>query len=133
MSENTQLPDLQHPPITRLDLIKYAGASGDFNPIHLDEDTARKMGLDGIIAHGMLSMGLLGQYAGSVEGAAFVRRLSVRFRAMVRVGDVLTCRARVLSETEDGQRLEIWAETQRGDVVVTGEAEIIRDHAAQIS
>ena len=94
------LPEVRQP-IERLDLIRYAGASGDYNLIHTDDATAEAMGLGGVIAHGMLSMGFLGQYAAALAGPQNVKRLKVRFAAMVRPGDELTCRGAV-REVADG-------------------------------
>ena len=131
LQPGAELPPLTKEPITKVQLLKYAGASGDYNLIHTDVETARAVGLPDVIAHGMLSMGFLGQYLVGVAGPEGVRRLKVRFRAMVRVGDVLTCRARVLGvyPEADGRRarvaLEVWAENQRGEPVTTGEAEVV--------
>lgn len=121
-----ELDPVEHRPIDRLTLIKYAAASGDFNPIHWDDAAAREMGLDGVIAHGMLSMGLLGNFVRSVASGAHTRRLSVRFKSMVLLGDVLTCRGRIREETEEARHLDVWVEKQDGTVVVTGEAELTR-------
>jgi acyl dehydratase len=122
------LPDLRKPPITKMQLVKYAGASGDFNLIHTDDETARTVGLEGVIAHGMLSMAFLGEYLCWLAGPESVRRLSVRFVEMVRPGDTLTCRARVKEQTagDAGRRLhlEVWAENQRAERVTVGEAEV---------
>jgi acyl dehydratase len=124
MRAGEELPPLVKEPVTRLQLVKYAGASGDFNPIHWDPDTASEMGLGGVIAHGMLSMGFLGQYAAGVAGPGNVRRLRVRFGAMVRPGDVLTCRGTVRSVEGGRAVLDIWAENQDGEKATTGEAEV---------
>jgi len=59
LSIGSPLPDLRKDPITKVQLVKYAGASGDYNLIHTDDETARGVGLDGVIAHGMLDFGLL--------------------------------------------------------------------------
>ncbi len=122
------LPDLRKPPITKMQLVKYAGASGDYNLIHTDDETARTVGLDGVIAHGMLSMAFLGEYLCWLAGPESVRRLSVRFAEMVRPGDTLTCRGRVKERTSGnaGRRLqlEVWAENQRAVRVTVGEAEV---------
>src|SRR5207245_11769116 len=111
------LPDLRKPPITKLQLVKYAGASGDYNLIHTDDETARSVGLEGVIAHGMLSMAFLGEYLCWLAGPESVRRLSVRFNEMVRPGDILTCRGRVEERTTreavGALRGEVWAGTQR--------------------
>ena len=63
------LPPLVKDPVTKVQLLKYAGASGDYNLIHTDVETARSVGLGDVIAHGMLSMGFLGQYAASLATA----------------------------------------------------------------
>jgi acyl dehydratase len=122
------LPELRKDPITKVQLVKYAGASGDYNLIHTDDETARRVGLDGVIAHGMLSMAFLGQYLCWLAGPESIRRLSVRFTEMVRPGDILTCKGRVTSGgRESGSpvaTLEIWAENQRGERVTAGEAEV---------
>ena len=122
------LPELRKPPITKMQLVKYAGASGDYNLIHTDDETARTVGLDGVIAHGMLSMAFLGEYLCWLAGPESVRRLSVRFNEMVRPGDSLTCRGRVKERTggNAGRRLqlEVWAENQRAERVTVGEAEV---------
>jgi acyl dehydratase len=122
------LPDLQKAPVTKLQLVKYAGASGDFNLIHTDDETARTVGLDGVIAHGMLSMAFLGEYLCWLAGPESVRRLSVRFNEMVRPGDTLTCRGlvkeRMTSDAMRRLRLEVWTENQRSERVTVGEAEV---------
>ena len=56
-----ELPSITLPPVTRLDLIKYAGASGDYNPIHTIDEEAARAGLPGVIAHGMLTMAVMGR------------------------------------------------------------------------
>ncbi len=127
LEEGQELPALVKPPITKVQLVKYAGASGDFNLIHTDDETAHSVGLSGVIAHGMLSMGFLGQYAGElVGGAGFVRGLKVRFSGMVRPGDVLTCRGRVLAKDERTRtvRLAVSAEREPDRPLTVGEAEL---------
>jgi acyl dehydratase len=129
LSVGSTLPELRKDAITKLQLVRYAGASGDYNLIHTDDETARRVGLDGVIAHGMLSMAFLGQYLCWLTGPESIRRLTVRFVEMVRPGDVLTCRARVKALDQDagGRRLtlELWAENQRAQQVTVGEAEVV--------
>jgi acyl dehydratase len=129
LQAGSALPDLRKPPVTKLQLVKYAGASGDYNLIHTDDETARRVGLDGVIAHGMLSMAFLGQYLCWLAGAEAVRRLSVRFRAMVRPGDTLTCRGRVKeAKALNSVRhilLEVWVENQQAERVTVGDAEVV--------
>jgi acyl dehydratase len=116
-------------PVSKVQLVRYAGASGDYNLIHTDVETARSVGLGDVIAHGMLSMGFLGQYVAGLAGPEGVRRLAVRFGAPVRLGDVLTCRGVVkqISDVVNGGAtvvIDVWAENQRGEKVTTGEAAI---------
>lgn len=116
--------------ITQQQIDAYADVSGDHNPIHLDSVAARAVGLDGTIAHGMLSMAFLGQMLTdwlSEQGAShgWVRRLRVRFQAMVRPGDTLTCRGVLGERGEHGQRVEVWIDNQHGERVITGDADVI--------
>jgi acyl dehydratase len=82
--------------------------------------------MGGVFAHGMLSMGFVAQGVTDWLGAGTVRTLGVRFTALVRLKDVVTCRGRVVGTSEkNGDRLvelEVWAENQRGEKVVTGRA-----------
>jgi acyl dehydratase len=128
LDRGSVLPDLRKTSITKLQLVKYAGASGDYNLIHTDDETARSVGLEGVIAHGMLSMAFLGEYLCWLAGPESIRRLSVRFVEMVRPGDTLTCRGRVKEQTTGnaGRQLvlEVWTENQRAERVTVGEAEV---------
>jgi acyl dehydratase len=74
--------------VTRLDLVKYAGASGDFNPIHWSERIARSVGLPGVIAHGMYTMAQAGKFVAEWAGdPGAIIEFGVRFSAMVPVPD----------------------------------------------
>ncbi len=96
---------------TEEQIAAYAEASGDRNPIHLDDAFARSVGLPGVIAHGMLQMGLLARVAGDPRR---LRRLSCRFAGAVRPGDTVTFR----SEERDG-RVQLSAVNQEGQPVVS--------------
>jgi acyl dehydratase len=74
---------------TRLDLVRYAGASGDFNPIHTQERIARSVGLPNVIAHGMYTMAQAGRYVTELAGGdpGRVTEFGVRFSSMVVVPD----------------------------------------------
>jgi acyl dehydratase len=75
-------------PVTRLDLVKYCGASGDFNVIHWNERIARSVGLPNVIAHGMFTMAQAGRYVADWAGdPGAVEEFGVRFSAMVVVPD----------------------------------------------
>jgi acyl dehydratase len=94
----------------------YAAASGDVNPIHLDDAFARSSGLPGLIAHGMLQMGILAVAAGQEAGGpSRIRRLTCRFAGMVRPGDTVTFTAEMVGEG----KLQLGAVNQRGEVVLT--------------
>jgi acyl dehydratase len=120
------LPPLSKGPIQQIQLTRYAGASGDFNPIHQDDEFARAAGMGGVFAHGMLSMGFVAQALTDWAGAGALRKLGVRFAGLVRLKDVVTCRGRVLGKSSKDDlhlvELEVWAENQRGEKVVTGKA-----------
>jgi acyl dehydratase len=101
---------------TKEQIAGYAEASGDRNPIHLDDDFARTVGLPGIIAHGMLQMGLMATVAADAAGRPDrIRRLYCRFAGMVVPGDTVTFTA----EPAGTGRLELRALNQRGDPVLT--------------
>ena len=122
-----ELPALVKPPIQQIQLTRYAGASGDFNPIHQDDEFAKAAGMGGVFAHGMLSMGFVAQVVTDWAGPGAVRKLGVRFAGLVRLKDVVTCKGRVLAQSENEARLvdlEVWAENQRGEKIVTGKATV---------
>jgi acyl dehydratase len=76
--------------VTLTDVVRYAGASGDFNPLHHDEAAARAAGMDGTFAHGMFSAGCLATAVTDAVGIDMLARLAVRFRAQARLGATLT-------------------------------------------
>jgi acyl dehydratase len=103
---------------TKEQIAAYAEASGDHNPIHLDGDFARNVGLPGVIAHGMLQMGLLATVAAEAAGGGSrLRRLSCRFAGMVVPGDTVTFTAEPV-RTSPG-KLDLRAVNQRGEPVLT--------------
>ncbi|KAB1923403.1 MaoC family dehydratase [Micromonospora noduli] len=118
--------------VTRADLVRYAGASGDFNPIHWSDRVATKVGLPGVIAHGMFTMALVGRavtgWAGSPDA---VVEYGVRFTRPVVVpdddqGTEIEVTARVREVTEDGlTRLEVTA-TCLGEKVLSQARATIR-------
>jgi acyl dehydratase len=123
----TVLPALTKPAITKEMLKAYGPAAGDPNPIHVDDEFARNAGYPGVFAHGMLSMGYLGEFLHrAAGGVANVRRFRARFAKLTWPGDVVTCRGVVTAvREEDGRRLvdcDVWTETQTGERKVTGQA-----------
>lgn len=122
------IPALTKPAIGPLQLALFAGASGDHNPIHLDEQAAKGGGLPGVIAHGMLSMAFLGQVLTNWVPQRCIRNFSTRFAAMAFPGDVITCKGVVTAKRDtDGEKLvdlEITAENQKGERTLIGQATV---------
>jgi acyl dehydratase len=95
----------EYGPLTRTDFVRYQGASGDFNPIHHDEEFAASAGFPSVFSVGMLQAGILGTYCTEWLGAENVRRFAVQFREQVWPGDHLECTATVARRYEDaGER-----------------------------
>ncbi|MBI5276510.1 MAG: MaoC family dehydratase [Burkholderiales bacterium] len=100
-----RLPPLALPPITRLDLALYCGASGDHNPIHVDIDFAKSAGMPDVFAHGMLSAAWLGRLLTDWVPQCAIRSLDVRFAAITHVGERITCTGTVTETFEhEGER-----------------------------
>lgn len=118
------IPQLVKDPMTHLRLVRYAGASGDFNPLHTDPKVGEQIGTGGIIAHGMLIMGFVGQLLSDYVGPESLRKFNVRFKGMTRLGDLITCTGTVTEKYEvDGEgRIagKVQAVDQNGDVKVAG-------------
>jgi acyl dehydratase len=128
LQEGDAGPDAAAGPITRTDIVRYAGAGGDFNPIHHDEEFAKAAGMPSVFSHGLLSAGLLGQYLARWVGLQNVRSFGVRFTGQVWPGDTLSLSGSVASvEEQGGERLanlELTAARQTGDVVVKATATV---------
>jgi len=123
-----EIPALVKEPVSEIQLVKYAGASGDFNPLHTVHAFGEAAGFGGVIAHGMLSMGSVGQLLTDWVGPGALKRLKVRFSGVVKPGDVITCKGKVLEKrTEEDKNfvdLEIYAENQKGEKVVEGKSTV---------
>lgn len=106
VNKGDTLPEQVREPLEPIDLVRYSGASGDFNPIHTVPEVAQSVGLDGIIAHGMLLMSYAGQMITKWAGVDALRRFKVRFSGMTRPGEALICEGRVTGkEVVDGENL----------------------------
>ena len=119
------LPRVFHT-IDRADLVRYAGASGDFNPIHWNEEWALQVGLPGVIAHGMFSMAIAARMISAFAGdPAAIKRLRVRFSAMIRPGQTLTVGGEVAAVDGKQVLVRFWGEDEAGNRVLSkGEAEL---------
>ena len=122
----TELPALELPPLTRLTLALYCGASGDHNPIHVDSDFARAAGQPDVFAHGMLSMAWLGRLLTGWVPQAALRDFHVRFAAITQVGERIRCTGRVTelfqANGERRARLAIQTANEAGVIKLQGEA-----------
>jgi acyl dehydratase len=121
------------PPIAktldRLELVKYAAGSGDFNPLHYDPDFPQARAIGDNIVHGRLKYAALGQLVSDWLGhRGFVRRISASYRGMDRRGQPFTCHGRVTGvREENGQRivdLELWTRGADGRRTTEGAAEV---------
>ncbi|MEV6343338.1 MaoC/PaaZ C-terminal domain-containing protein [Actinoplanes sp. NPDC051851] len=121
----TDLSEPQTFRVTRADLVRYAGASGDFNPIHWSERIATQVGLPGVIAHGMFTMALVGRAVTAWAGAPdAVKEFSVRFARPVPVPDTdegteVVVTASVKEVTEDGDTWLALTARCNGDKVLS--------------
>lgn len=122
------LPSFEMPPVSRLTLALYCGASGDHNPVHVDTDFAKAAGMPDVFAHGMLSMAWLGQVLTRWVPQTAIRDYSVRFAAITQVGERISCAGKVVEKFErNGQRclrVELSSANQDGQTKLTGEAVI---------
>ena len=101
----TTAPERRHV-LTRTDLVKYAGASGDFNPMHHDEILAAAAGMPSVFGHGMFSMGLLCSALTDWVGPGRVAKVAVRFSKQTWPGETLVTRVIVTAKREEnGRRL----------------------------
>ncbi len=120
-----ELPPLVKPPVDRLQIARYVAAAQDWNPLFIDEPHAKNAGFPSALAPGMIAMGFLAELAAEWVRGARLRRFQARFVKIIWPGDVLTARGRVVERRfEEGGRyamdLELWAENQRGELVVKG-------------
>ena len=121
------IPKLVKSGVSHIQLVRYAGASGDFNPLHTDPKFGEMVGTGGIIAHGMLIMGFVGQMLSDYVGPLALRKFDVRFKGMTRLDDVITCTGHITEKHEvDDEGGEgriagkVQAADQNGDVKVSG-------------
>jgi acyl dehydratase len=109
--------------LKRTTIVQYAGASGDYNPLHSDEVYAMQVaGRPSIFAHGMLTMGMTGRLVTDTFGVANLKRFGGRFTAIVFPGDTLTATLRIDAIDGDTAEVSIATKNQRGEVVFSGSA-----------
>jgi acyl dehydratase len=135
IEESTQLDELVFGPLTREDFVRYANVSGDDNPIHQDEEYARKSGAPTVFAMGMLNAGYLATAVSQwFGGAQNIKRFKVRFTTRVWAGDEVVCSGRVVS-VQNGIATVALEARRRGkgpdgldlaneETAITGEADV---------
>ena len=109
--------------ITEKDIELFAEVSGDFNPVHMNEEFAKKTFFDGRIAHGVLALALLSAAGAKLPGLVILLSLSGRFLKPVRIGDTITAVTEVTAarKTKGIVTLKSACTNQNGEVVVEGE------------
>jgi acyl dehydratase len=122
-----ELPPLVKPPVDRLQIARYVAAANDWNPLYIDEPLAKNAGFPSALVPATIGMGFLAELSSEWVRGARLRKFAARFVKIVWPGDVLTARGRVTERRfEEGGRysidLELWAENQRGELVVKGAA-----------
>ncbi len=118
--------------LTRTQIVMYAGASGDYNPLHTDDLFTREIaGYPGVFAHGMLTMGLTGRIITDWVGDGRITKYGVRFSQQVWPGDTLTATATVTAIREEGGKhyadFDVQTVNQDGAQVVIGHASALID------
>ncbi len=112
------IPALEKAPVSKDQIWRYAGASGDFNPLHMDDEWGTMAGMGGRIAHGMLLMGFVGQAITNYVPKKNLKKFSVRFGGMTKLEDVIT-----ITGSDNGENIitgELVAADQNGDMKVSG-------------
>jgi 3-hydroxybutyryl-CoA dehydratase len=108
-------------PVTRTQIVRFAGAAGDFNPMHHDELFAREAGSDSVFAMGQLTAAMLGEAVAGWLGRDRLAGYGVRFKAKVLPGDRLVLTGRVTAVVDGLQECELQAAREgSGEVVMTG-------------
>jgi peroxisomal enoyl-CoA hydratase 2 len=124
VKEGEALPEVRVEGLTRTDFVRYAGASGDFNPIHHDQTFAEASGNPTVFAMGMLNAGILSRVATKFAGRPSIRGFRVRFATRAWPGDHVICTGQVTRKFEEaGEKRfegELRAVNQKGDTLITG-------------
>jgi acyl dehydratase len=121
-----EIPAMAKAPVDRVQLARYAGATGDFHPLHVDEAYAKSLGMPSVYAPSPLGQGFLGQLITDWARGAQIKKFSTKFIRLIWPGDTLVCKGRVSDRHGENGRyaieLDVWAENQKGELVLKGNA-----------
>jgi acyl dehydratase len=130
-----EVPSFQAPPVDRMQIARYAGATGDFNPLYVDEPFSRSAGFRSVIVPGPVAFAALSQMITEWLKGPSLRRLHVRYLKLIWPGDVLTCRGRVTGRRREGSDylidIDLWIENQDGEMVTRGSGTATLFYSAQ--
>lgn len=110
--------------ITHTQIVRYAGASGDFNPIHTVVPFGEKAGLGGVIVHGMMIMGFIGQAVDTWCASNELVKFSTRFKAITRPGESITVSGLIVGETEHLWVCQAEAVNEHGEIKASAHFEV---------
>ncbi|WP_306430768.1 MaoC/PaaZ C-terminal domain-containing protein [Bacillus sp. EB106-08-02-XG196] len=119
-----QFIPLEKKEISHTQLVRYAGASGDFHPLHTVVPYAEKAGFGDVIAHGMMVMGFIGQAIGNWFSSNELAKFWVRFQSITRPGEKITVKGCIIDEAEDRWICEATASNEDGEVKVKAKFEV---------
>lgn len=121
-----EIPALAKAPIDRVQIARYAGALNDYAPYHVDESYAKGIGMPSVFAHSTIAMGFLGQVITDWSRGTTLVSFAVRYSKLIWPGDTLVCKGRVTDRWGTGGsyfiELEVWAENQKGELALKGQA-----------
>ena len=129
LAEGMNLPEMKKT-VTQHRINLYAEASKDFNPIHIDEDFAKKTPLGGTIAHGMLILAYVSQMMTAAFGRSWLvgGKLNVRFKTPARPGDTITVSGKICKIDKSGEQTfvncDVLCSNQKGEPVIIGETKV---------
>lgn len=125
LSEGQHLDPRKIGPVTQTDIVRFAGAGGDFNPLHHDADYARAAGLPGVIAMGQMQAGMLAAWVADLVGVENLLAYSVRFASPLAIGETMQLGGAVQSVDADAGTAELTLQATVDDrVVVSGTARV---------
>jgi acyl dehydratase len=128
LSEGLELPEIKSAPLTRVQLVDYASASGDYNLLHYDESFTKKTGLKGCIGHGMLQMGMVGSYILNWAKGGTLKTFKIRYLSPANENDILSFTGKIVKKYQENNENFInvifTSENQEKTVTAQGSAVI---------